>query len=38
MSRRSSFVLIAVAVLAVVAVCIGGGWLWRGLLAMHGKH
>lgn len=38
MSKRTSYVLIAVVVLVVAAVVWGGGgWLWNRLLALHGK-
>jgi hypothetical protein len=38
MSKKSSFALIVVVLLIGAVVWIAGGWLWRGLLAIHGKH
>jgi hypothetical protein len=30
--------MVAVGFLVVVAVWLGGGWLWHALLALHGHH
>jgi hypothetical protein len=39
MSKRSSLILIAASVLVLAAAAyFGGPWLWRQLLAMHGRH
>jgi hypothetical protein len=39
MSKKSSYVLLAVGVIVVAVVIWGAsGYLWQALLAMHGKH
>jgi hypothetical protein len=39
MNRRSTWVTIGLSVLVFVAVVWGaGGYIWRWLLALHGKH
>lgn len=39
MSKRSRLGLAIVVVVATLAVAwLGAGWLWRQLLALHGRH
>ena len=39
MSNRRKWIAIAVVVaVGIVAVYFGGGWMWKMLLAMHGRH
>jgi hypothetical protein len=38
MSKRASIVVAVVCLVGVALAWAGGGWLWRQLLAMHGKH
>ena len=35
---RRKWWLVAVGLLVVAAVWLGGAWLWRTLLALHGHH
>jgi hypothetical protein len=39
MSRRSRFALVIAMVVTTAAACwLGAGWIWRQLLALHGRH
>jgi hypothetical protein len=38
MNRKSLVVSVAMLVVVIVLAWGGGRWLWKGLLALHGRH
>jgi len=36
--NRSAIVTLVVVLVLVIAAWIGGPWIWKGLLALHGRH